>query len=421
MNYLKAYDILDGPNANASCRKRGSKKLGNNTYLFRRQELGQERPAYAVRLHNTDIIRFCPNGDIRLSSGGYLTVTTKARLNEFLEGWCVYSDRVGIGKDRISHWFVYPRKAYWYDPETQKNEVEVVPKNPNVKDRYYFDDGIILKPDKTVENEGEDVLAKQIKERVERKEGREHRKEEVRRLKLGRGKRLSFPAITHGSRGFESQEITGEELCFTTGPGGEEFRSKGFVDPAVDTHPISLRFVLHRTIGDEERPVAFNKQWSVSVADVGCYVSQAQTRADAIIFARNDLMEMGAERIRENVVEFLGNNLHKFFSALEPELWWDEGGVGFTDSLGDEYPKYLLMHRGGSDTDRWAHELRTIGHVQEYSNGEFVGFHSYRNPSDGSMILSEPSPSPFKTLEAAKEWVEIQVRTRLLFEQRQWK
>ena len=47
-----------------------------------------------VRLHKTNIIEFLHrNGDIRLNSGGWQTVTTKERLNRFLPGLRIYSDR----------------------------------------------------------------------------------------------------------------------------------------------------------------------------------------------------------------------------------------------------------------------------------------------------------------------------------------
>ena len=63
--------------------KRESRKIDNNTYLIRRgpQEI-------ALRLHNTDIATYWgadhPNAHkITLSNGGWLTLTTKRRLNEW--------------------------------------------------------------------------------------------------------------------------------------------------------------------------------------------------------------------------------------------------------------------------------------------------------------------------------------------------
>lgn len=37
----------------------------------------------AIRLHNTDVVTFLPNGKIELNSGGWRTATTKERINKF--------------------------------------------------------------------------------------------------------------------------------------------------------------------------------------------------------------------------------------------------------------------------------------------------------------------------------------------------
>ena len=77
-----------------------TRKLANNTYLVPRGE------NVAVKLHNTDVVTFCADGSIILDSGGWRTVTTKARINEYLpSGWRVFSDR---GK-----WFL--RCGSWAD------------------------------------------------------------------------------------------------------------------------------------------------------------------------------------------------------------------------------------------------------------------------------------------------------------------
>jgi len=72
MTYAEADAKLQG-------RCKDSRKVGNNTYLQRRGE-----NIIAVRLHKTDILMLHPNGDVHLNSGGWRTVTTKARMNEFL-------------------------------------------------------------------------------------------------------------------------------------------------------------------------------------------------------------------------------------------------------------------------------------------------------------------------------------------------
>ena len=73
MNYRLADKLLQG-------RCRESRKLENNTYLQRRGD------NIAVKLHNTDVVTFAPNGDVVLDSGGWLTSTTKDRMNKYLPG-----------------------------------------------------------------------------------------------------------------------------------------------------------------------------------------------------------------------------------------------------------------------------------------------------------------------------------------------
>jgi len=53
------------------------RKLANNTYLVVRSDGG-----YGIRLHDTEVIIHYPN-NIILNSGGWQTVTTKQRMNEF--------------------------------------------------------------------------------------------------------------------------------------------------------------------------------------------------------------------------------------------------------------------------------------------------------------------------------------------------
>ena len=54
-----------------------ARKLANNTFAYTTQD-GRN----VVRLHMTDIFEQLPDGRLRITSGGYKTVTTKARLND---------------------------------------------------------------------------------------------------------------------------------------------------------------------------------------------------------------------------------------------------------------------------------------------------------------------------------------------------
>lgn len=78
--------------AQEMCQKRGkpadSRKIGNNTYIERRGE------DFAVRLHNTDILTIRPDNSFVVDTDGWLTVTTKDRLNTFApRGVQFYSER----------------------------------------------------------------------------------------------------------------------------------------------------------------------------------------------------------------------------------------------------------------------------------------------------------------------------------------
>ena len=108
MNYTEAKDIL---------KNRESKKLCNNTYLRKREK------GIAVQLHQTDIILFKENGDTVLDTGGWKTVTTKDRLNRYLDGFQVWQE-----------------KRIWYLSGIEKT--------------YTFADGMTIKANMEVEGEG---------------------------------------------------------------------------------------------------------------------------------------------------------------------------------------------------------------------------------------------------------------------------
>lgn len=59
-------------------------RLGNNTHLVRVAADGEI--LIAVILHNTQIVRFYSDGRVTLHTGGYHTVTTKDRINQFVDG-----------------------------------------------------------------------------------------------------------------------------------------------------------------------------------------------------------------------------------------------------------------------------------------------------------------------------------------------
>ncbi len=74
------------------------RKVANHTYLERR-----DGGNIAVKLHDTDVVTFWPDGAVILDSGGWRTVTTKDRMNSY-SGRHIWTERgvwyVGGGYDR---------------------------------------------------------------------------------------------------------------------------------------------------------------------------------------------------------------------------------------------------------------------------------------------------------------------------------
>jgi len=69
------------------------KKIANNTVRYHIKMMvvangnnGSRGTIEVVRLHDTEIVKKFPNGDIELNSGGWLTLTTKERMNRVAEG-----------------------------------------------------------------------------------------------------------------------------------------------------------------------------------------------------------------------------------------------------------------------------------------------------------------------------------------------
>lgn len=72
MNYLEAVSMVRGKT------NKNSRKIGNNTYA----EIEYDK-SVSIRLHGTSVVRFYPNGLVKLNSGGYHTHTTKKRINQY--------------------------------------------------------------------------------------------------------------------------------------------------------------------------------------------------------------------------------------------------------------------------------------------------------------------------------------------------
>lgn len=67
---------------------RRSRKVANNTYLERKGD-----GSISLRLHDTDVVNFRPDGSVAVDTGGWFTNTTRARINDVLPGgWQLYSE-----------------------------------------------------------------------------------------------------------------------------------------------------------------------------------------------------------------------------------------------------------------------------------------------------------------------------------------
>lgn len=78
--------VYDYPTAAKFLGDKGSRKLANNTKVYRVMLRGYYGlvDEIHVRLHNTDIVSYREDGIITLNSGGYQTTTTKQRMNQLL-------------------------------------------------------------------------------------------------------------------------------------------------------------------------------------------------------------------------------------------------------------------------------------------------------------------------------------------------
>lgn len=62
----------------AKIKKRATKKLGNNTYLIRKED-----GMLAVKFHDTEVVTWFPDGTCILDNGGWFTSTTKDRMTKY--------------------------------------------------------------------------------------------------------------------------------------------------------------------------------------------------------------------------------------------------------------------------------------------------------------------------------------------------
>jgi hypothetical protein len=115
----------------AGGRNRDSRPVENNTRVERRGD------DFAIRLHETDVAVIHPDDSITLNSGGWLTVTTKDRMNRALG-----SRSVRIASDRGA-WFIYRgwqvKVCRYFDGITISESGEILnPRSESLEERIAF-------------------------------------------------------------------------------------------------------------------------------------------------------------------------------------------------------------------------------------------------------------------------------------------
>lgn len=133
--------------------KRSSRKLENNTYLIHYHEA---KPHYiGIRLHNTDVVKYYPDGRIILNSGGWKTPTTKDRINKYAP---------------VNVW---TNKGIWYIGQSWNKPAEAI-----------YQDDMVINPDGTFSGV---MTMKQAKEETKlRGQVRKYAKDFLTALKAGK-------------------------------------------------------------------------------------------------------------------------------------------------------------------------------------------------------------------------------------------
>lgn len=113
-------------------RRTDTAKLAHNTVVrvVEGNKIGED--GYAIRLHSTDIVTFYKDGTVKLDSGGYQTVTTKARMNEILHPMGITVEQKG------GTWYVREigsatRTIKYFDGMIFQHHPDAVNRNPPAK------------------------------------------------------------------------------------------------------------------------------------------------------------------------------------------------------------------------------------------------------------------------------------------------
>lgn len=117
---------------------RRKRVLENNTRFVKTEH------GYGIKLHDTVVVEYLPDGGYRLDSGGWKTITTRSRMNAYLPK--------GMG--------VWQSKGIWY---VQTSGERFRRDDENVRG---FEDGVILYTDGRVIGAGDPGKEKRFREQV---------------------------------------------------------------------------------------------------------------------------------------------------------------------------------------------------------------------------------------------------------------
>jgi len=139
----------------AQLTRRPRLKIDNNTYLLR-----GDNGAIHVRLHQTNIVTYSPDGTATFNTGGWPTRTTRDRIDAWIPaGWAIYTEPFKKhGEETPELWWETPRggqpirggigKMFWYNRATNAGTYD---------SGWYipFTDGDSIAPDGTLHHQAE--------------------------------------------------------------------------------------------------------------------------------------------------------------------------------------------------------------------------------------------------------------------------
>lgn len=153
---LRRYQTMDD-----QLGRRPSRKIDNNTYLVRGND-----GKISVRLHQTDIVTYSPDGTATFDTGGWPTKTTRARMDRWIPAdWAIYTESFKKHKEEAPELYWPDRggfggygggnpirggigKMFWYNRATNAGTWE---------SGWYipFTDGDSIAPDGTLNHQAE--------------------------------------------------------------------------------------------------------------------------------------------------------------------------------------------------------------------------------------------------------------------------